>query len=127
MLFVGLNVEGIYRVSAPITKLDELEKQANSCGKIEFNDPHEAAGLLKRFLRQLPEHVLKFPPFEPSSFESIAETCICKSDSICSCETASKLKEMLKLAPKENLHLLAYVFIHAKHVIEKVSFVVLYC
>lgn len=113
-------MEGIYRVSAPITRLDELEKLANSGGKLEFVDPHDAAGLLKRFLRQLPEHVLRFPPFEPGSFEGIAETCICKSDSICTCDTAGKLKEMLSLAPKENFYLIAYVFLHAKHVILKV-------
>jgi len=115
----GLEMEGIYRVSAPITRLDELEKLANSGGRLEFVDPHDAAGLLKRFLRQLPEHVLRFPPFEPGSFESIAETCVCKSDSICTCETASKLKEMLSVAPKENFYLIAYVFLHAKHVILK--------
>ncbi|KAE9549913.1 hypothetical protein FO519_006878 [Halicephalobus sp. NKZ332] len=115
----GLDMEGIYRVSAPITRLDELEKLANSGGKLDFVDPHDAAGLLKRFLRQLPEHVLRFAPFEPGLFEGVAETCVCKADSICTCDTAGKLKEMLSLAPKENFYLIAYVFLHAKHVIQR--------
>jgi hypothetical protein len=55
----GLELEGIYRVSAPKSRLDELERLANvASDTIHFNDAHDAAGLLKRFLRQLPEHVL---------------------------------------------------------------------
>uniref|UniRef100_A0A914YMJ9 Rho-GAP domain-containing protein n=1 Tax=Panagrolaimus superbus TaxID=310955 RepID=A0A914YMJ9_9BILA len=70
----GLDVEGIYRVSAFISRLDELERQANSGGIITFADPHDAAGLLKRFLRQLPDHILQFSPFVPSKFENVAES-----------------------------------------------------
>uniref|UniRef100_A0AC34QW53 Rho-GAP domain-containing protein n=1 Tax=Panagrolaimus sp. JU765 TaxID=591449 RepID=A0AC34QW53_9BILA len=116
----GLEMEGIYRVSAPISRLDELEKQANSGGKIGFVDPHDAAGLLKRFLRQLPDHLLGFPPLAPSSFENVANSCHCKSDVACTCEAVEHLKEMLKRAPKENFYLIAYVFLHARHVVDKV-------
>jgi RalA-binding protein 1 len=115
----GLDVEGIYRVSAFISRLDELERLANSGGNITFLDPHDAAGLLKRFLRQLPDHIFQFPSYIPARFESVAETCKCPFEKPCKCEVVLKLKEMLLEAPKENFYLLAYVFIHAHHVIEK--------
>uniref|UniRef100_A0A0N5CES3 Rho-GAP domain-containing protein n=1 Tax=Strongyloides papillosus TaxID=174720 RepID=A0A0N5CES3_STREA len=54
----GLDSEGIYRISCPKTRLDELEKMANEYGWVHFDEANEAAGLLKRFLRQLPEHIL---------------------------------------------------------------------
>uniref|UniRef100_A0A915DFP2 Rho-GAP domain-containing protein n=1 Tax=Ditylenchus dipsaci TaxID=166011 RepID=A0A915DFP2_9BILA len=55
----GMLLEGIYRISPPKGKLDELERAAN-IGEMDlrFNDAHEASGLLKRYLRQLPEHIL---------------------------------------------------------------------
>lgn len=56
-----MEVEGIYRVSPPKSRLDELEIAINTGGitkSIKFLDSHEAAGLLKRFLRQLPNHIL---------------------------------------------------------------------
>uniref|UniRef100_A0A7E4UML4 Rho-GAP domain-containing protein n=1 Tax=Panagrellus redivivus TaxID=6233 RepID=A0A7E4UML4_PANRE len=114
----GLDMEGIYRVSAPISRLDDLERQANLTGRIEFVDAHEAAGLLKRFLRQIPGHILLFGPYVPEDFEKIAETCKCEGDAICRCPAASELKKMLEKAPKEHYHLLAYVFQHALHVIQ---------
>lgn len=64
---LGLCVEGIHRISAPKANLDKLEKAVNSRCSIELEDIHDASGLLKRFLRQLPEHVLtneKRPVFE---------------------------------------------------------------
>jgi RalA-binding protein 1 len=116
----GLDVEGIYRVSAFISRLDEMERLANSGGNIIIADPHDAAGLLKRFLRQLPDHIFQFPSYVPSRFETVAETCKCPFENPCKCQVVSKLKEMLEEAPKENYYLLAYVFIHAHHVIERV-------
>jgi hypothetical protein len=84
-------VEGIYRVSSPKSRLDELEMLANSDRQDEIifqvlchlsfdlshtvrfhmsKDAHEAAGLLKRFLRQLPEHILT--PELHNQFELVA-------------------------------------------------------
>lgn len=56
-----MRVEGIYRVSPPKLTLDELVASAAMMaadGELMFQDAHEAAGLLKRFIRQLPENVL---------------------------------------------------------------------
>lgn len=54
----GLCVEGIHRISPPKANLDKLEEAVNSRYSIELEDIHDASGLLKRFLRQLPEHIL---------------------------------------------------------------------
>jgi hypothetical protein len=54
----GLDMEGIYRVSASKNVLDEQERALNHGEPIVFNDAHEAANMLKRFLRGLPEHIL---------------------------------------------------------------------
>lgn len=56
--FIGLKVEGIFRISAPKSRLDELETIVNSGKSFYLTDVHDATGLLKRFLRQLPEHIL---------------------------------------------------------------------
>lgn len=47
--------------------MDKLEEAVNSRYAIQLEDIHDASGLLKRFLRQLPEHILtneKRPVFE---------------------------------------------------------------
>jgi len=56
----GLETEGIYRVSPSKQRLDDLEALVNgeNVVALEFSDAHEAAGLLKRFLIRMPEHVL---------------------------------------------------------------------
>ncbi|MFH4981101.1 hypothetical protein AB6A40_007810 [Gnathostoma spinigerum] len=54
----GLCMEGIYRVSAAKSRLDDLEEQINKSHVVELTNVHEATGLLKRYVRQLPENVL---------------------------------------------------------------------
>ncbi|KAK6033863.1 hypothetical protein COOONC_28629, partial [Cooperia oncophora] len=44
----GLTLEGIYRVSCPKTRLDELERKVNEGASLNFVEAHEAAGLIKR-------------------------------------------------------------------------------
>ena len=46
----GLKQEGIYRISSPKSRLDELEANAGREGiELNFFDAHEAAGLIKRY------------------------------------------------------------------------------
>jgi hypothetical protein len=47
----GLTTEGIYRISAPKNVVDEQERAVNFGEIINFTCVHEAANLLKRFLR----------------------------------------------------------------------------
>ncbi|KHJ89820.1 RhoGAP domain protein [Oesophagostomum dentatum] len=81
----GLTLEGIYRVSSPKSRLDELEKKANDGSPLNFVEGHEAAGLIKRFLRQLPEPLLS------SDFENLVKNCTCDWRGVCQCPVRSQL------------------------------------
>uniref|UniRef100_A0A1I7WS32 Rho-GAP domain-containing protein n=1 Tax=Heterorhabditis bacteriophora TaxID=37862 RepID=A0A1I7WS32_HETBA len=48
----GLTMEGIYRVSSPKSRLDELERKSNKGEQLHFLDAHEAAGLIKRTVQK---------------------------------------------------------------------------
>ncbi|PAV83799.1 hypothetical protein WR25_17639 isoform B [Diploscapter pachys] len=111
----ALDLEGIYRVSSPKSRLDELEKRANEGQSLRFFDGHEPAGLIKRFLRQLPRCLLT------GEFESIVDACHCDWKHPCRCEVVNLMKEKLKALPKEDYFLLGYTIIHAQHIIDKES------
>ncbi|EGT42301.1 hypothetical protein CAEBREN_12608 [Caenorhabditis brenneri] len=114
----GLATEGIYRVAPPKSRLDELERRANCGEKLVFADPHDAAGLIKRFLRQIPESVV------PPEFDSIAESCSCGLATTsqltpklgCTCGAARQMRDELNKLTVERKTLFVYVFLHAQHV-----------
>lgn len=111
----GLNVEGIFRISAPKPRLDELEFIANCRKPVVLTDVHDASGLLKRFLRQLPEHTLTDEM--RNTFEQIAAECPCKALPTCRCLVADLLKAQLSRLPSANYTLLAYVFLLAQQIV----------
>ncbi|CAD6190844.1 unnamed protein product [Caenorhabditis auriculariae] len=116
----GLSLEGIYRVSPPKSRLDELERRANAGESLTFADAHDAAGLIKRFLRQLPE------PLLPVEFERLAETCRCNlymastpsSSVFCRCGAATAMRDVFASLEVERSTLTTYVFLHARHVVQ---------
>ncbi|KAK6033081.1 RhoGAP domain protein [Ostertagia ostertagi] len=111
----GLMLEGIYRVSCPKTRLDELEKKVNEGASLNFVDAHEAAGLIKRFLRQLPEPLLS------CDFEMTVKECACDWRNACQCTTSDKMKKMLRHIAPSQFHILGYLFLHIRNVIEMVG------
>ncbi|KAL6729496.1 hypothetical protein Aduo_000545 [Ancylostoma duodenale] len=111
----GLTLEGIYRVSSPKSRLDELEKKANEGAPLNFVEGHEAAGLIKRFLRQLPEPLLS------SEFEMLVKECTCDWRGICQCSVRAKMKEKLRRVGRAQYHLLGYMFLHVQNVIKMES------
>ncbi|VDN32955.1 unnamed protein product [Cylicostephanus goldi] len=106
---------GIYRVSSPKSRLDELEKKANEGAPLNFVEGHEAAGLIKRFLRQLPE------PLLTADIEMLVKECACNWRSICRCAVRDKMRERLHRIGKAQFHLLAYMFLHVQNVIRMES------
>ncbi|KAK6726742.1 hypothetical protein RB195_004827 [Necator americanus] len=111
----GLDLEGIYRVSSPKSRLDELEKKANEGSPLKFVEAHEAAGLVKRFLRQLPEPLLS------EEFEMVVKECACDWRYVCHCEVLDKMKQKLRHIGRAQFYLLGYIFLHVQNVIKMES------
>ena len=59
-LSLGLDYEGIYRVSGVKSKVDSLKQLYNEGRTFDINDfePNTVASLLKLYLRELPSSVL---------------------------------------------------------------------
>lgn len=55
---VALETEGLFRRSAYSVKIKQLKEVANRGAHLTFDSPHEAAVLLKTFLRELKEPIL---------------------------------------------------------------------
>lgn len=69
--FLALETEGIFRRSANMLVIKQLKESANRGETLKFNDPHEAASLLKTFLRELKEPLLTHELYdEIVSFQS---------------------------------------------------------
>lgn len=63
--FIALETEGLFRRSANISIIKQLQKTCNLGEKISFQgDPHCAAVLLKTFLKDLEEPLLTFDLYE---------------------------------------------------------------
>ncbi|KAJ8948856.1 hypothetical protein NQ318_013509 [Aromia moschata] len=60
----ALETEGIFRRSANAVKVRTLKEIANSGQRLTFDDPHEAAVLLKKFLRELKEPLLTYELYD---------------------------------------------------------------
>ncbi|CAI5438325.1 unnamed protein product [Caenorhabditis angaria] len=114
----GLAVEGIYRLSPPKNRLDELERRVNCIEPMIFADVHDATGIIKRFLRQIPE------PIVPPEFELIAESCDCGLSTAnhltpqlyCQCGAVQTMRQSLNCMEPEKRTLFVYVFLHAQNV-----------
>ncbi|KAJ1368130.1 hypothetical protein KIN20_029200 [Parelaphostrongylus tenuis] len=111
----GIVQEGIYRVSSPKSRLDELERKANERLSLDFCDGHEAAGLIKRFLRQLPLPLLS------CDFEMLVKSCFCDWRGVCQCAVLTAMKEMLREIGRPQFYLLGYMVLHVQNVIKMES------
>ena len=74
IFFAGLHCEGIYRISGVKSKVQHLKDSYNSGEPVylEEHEPNIVAGVLKQFLRELPEPILTtalVPKFEEASSE----------------------------------------------------------
>ncbi|XP_077993575.1 uncharacterized protein LOC144447427 isoform X2 [Glandiceps talaboti] len=108
----ALHVEGVYRLSAVKSQLLQLRHQYDKGQPINLGDYeiHAVAGLLKQYLRELPEPVLTLqlmPKFEEAG---------ALPDDNAKIEAFKKL--LLEL-PVCNATLLSWIFVHMSHVIDR--------
>jgi Rho GTPase-activating protein 1 len=62
----GLKTEGIFRISGNANRIKELQEAFDKGTRVDLsqeNEIHNVAGLLKRYLRQLPEPLIPFAVF----------------------------------------------------------------
>ncbi|XP_026474936.1 rho GTPase-activating protein 1-like [Ctenocephalides felis] len=97
----ALETEGLFRRSANVTTIRELQDQVNKGETISFGgDPHVAAVMLKTFLRELEEPLLTFDLYD----EIIQFLCWPKD------ERPKRVKVLiLEKLPMENLKLLGFI------------------
>ncbi|XP_052802767.1 ralA-binding protein 1-like isoform X2 [Mya arenaria] len=108
----GLRCEGIYRISGVKSKVQHLKDQYNRGEEVylEEHEPNIVAGVLKQFLRELPEPVLTtalIPKFEEASTIR---------------NERRRIESFLHLIgelPECNRLLLSWMIVHMTHVIER--------
>lgn len=98
----ALETEGLFRRSANVALVKELQAKVNKGEQIEFNgDVHIAAVLLKTFLRELEEPLMTFDLYdEITQFQSILKE-----------ERPRQVKILiLEKLPEDNYQVLKYIF-----------------
>eukprot|EP01101_Sappina_pedata_P005644 TRINITY_DN2629_c0_g1_i2.p1 TRINITY_DN2629_c0_g1~~TRINITY_DN2629_c0_g1_i2.p1 ORF type:complete len:583 (+),score=135.96 TRINITY_DN2629_c0_g1_i2:283-2031(+) len=98
-----LKTEGLFRVSPPATEIEHLQARLQLGEHVDFNqvsNPHVTAGILKLFLRCLPEPLLTYCLYE--QFLAVFDVA----------GTAGKqahLRTLMKLLPESNYNLVRYL------------------
>lgn len=95
--------EGIYRVPGLRTDLVDLKLAAEVDDTIDFStyDTHLISGLVKLYLRELPDPILVFPPKERAEYSSLALP-----------ERLLKSRQKIKLMSKEKVEILHMLCAH---------------
>lgn len=98
----GLEIEGIFRRSANVTLVKEIQHRYNSGAPVQFSeieDVHLAAVILKTFLRELPEPLLTY-----KLYNDIVNFSSAPSDS-----QVTIMKALVESLPEENYESLRYL------------------
>ncbi|XP_031453092.1 rho GTPase-activating protein 8 [Phasianus colchicus] len=103
----GLQVEGLFRRSASIQTIKDVQKLYNQGKPVNFDDYHDIhvpAVILKTFLRELPQPLLTFECYDP----------IVGITSVESCLRVTRCKQIIQGLPEHNYVVLKYLicFLH---------------
>ncbi|XP_055887763.1 rho GTPase-activating protein 1-like isoform X3 [Biomphalaria glabrata] len=109
----GDEVEGLFRRCARVSTMKEVQEKYDDGERVDFNtydDPHLAAAILKKFLRELQEPLLTFDLFEPIT-------------RIHYLEASKQLTEVQRILqdelPEDNYIILKFVFQFLQQVVSK--------
>ncbi|XP_006866959.1 PREDICTED: rho GTPase-activating protein 8 [Chrysochloris asiatica] len=104
----GLHTEGLFRRSASVQTIREIQKRYNQGKPVNFDDYgniHVPAVILKTFLRELPQPLLTFEAYEQ----------ILEITSVESSLRVTRCRQILRSLPEHNYAVLSYLmgFLHA--------------
>ncbi|KAH1004326.1 rho GTPase-activating protein 1 [Dendroctonus ponderosae] len=106
----ALETEGIFRRSANVSKVRALKERANLGESLVFEDPHEPAVLLKKFLRELQEPLLTYELYdEIMQFQSWSKDEQLRNVSIL----------VMEKLPEDNYKILKYIIGFLSRVMER--------
>ncbi|KYQ92525.1 putative protein serine/threonine kinase [Tieghemostelium lacteum] len=113
-LEMHLNEEGLLRISGSSTEIQELKTSIHKGESVDYTsrDPHAVTGILKLFLRELPEPIISSESLRVYSNEIISNQRLSEKD---------KCKEVISILsqlPKPPCYLLKHIINFAKRVIE---------
>jgi hypothetical protein len=109
-----LELEGLFRVSGSQDEIAIWKEQFNAGKPVEFSGkmaPHSVAGLLKAWLRELPEPLLTYQMFD--AWMDIATKRLKKSEKAC-----DLIKSSLKALPDINMAVLTELFLFLRKVVD---------
>lgn len=103
---IGMDTEGIFRIPGKSSKIQEIKEIINSGKPLNINDEtynvHVIAGILRLFLRELPEPLLTFELYEPL----VALSVLLKESPE---KSVTELKSRLIKLPRGNFVVLKYL------------------
>ncbi|CAG5128323.1 unnamed protein product, partial [Candidula unifasciata] len=109
----GDEVEGLFRRCARVSTMREVQERYDDGERIDFqvySDPHLAAAILKKFLRELQEPLMTYDLFEP----------ITRLHYMDSSKQLSEVQRILQdELPEDNYIILKYVFQFLRQVVSK--------
>ncbi|XP_065651606.1 ralA-binding protein 1 isoform X4 [Hydra vulgaris] len=110
----GLETEGLYRVSGIKSKVDQMKQLYDEGKPVSFIDvdPCATSSLLKLYLRELPSSVLT------TRLAPIFDSCVGLTDVN---EQVRRFQQLINDLPCPNRTLLAWLFTHFSHVMQKHS------
>ncbi|GAM23376.1 hypothetical protein SAMD00019534_065510 [Acytostelium subglobosum LB1] len=112
----NIQEEGILRISGSTTEIQEmratLQKGDNIDYKVAHRDPNAVAGLLKLYLRELPDNLVPMN-LRIMSAEIIGDRSVSDDDRV------ARVVELFKQLPKHELNLLKHMIRFAKRVVEQ--------
>lgn len=103
-----LETEGIYRMNGSQAKIETYMTALDENANIDFSEPHTTTGVLKLFLRSLPEPILLF-----ENQPTLRQITSLPDDAQC-----APMKNLVGKLPIGNFLLLAYLFGHLRKVLE---------
>jgi len=112
----GLRVEGLFRIPGSVQNIQDMKAQFDSGKKVALQSyiPHDVGGVLKQFLRDLPEPLLSFKLYEPIvAIAKEAEAGDLKNNLPKIKQTLSKLPQMNYRILRFLIQFLAEIALHA--------------